>query len=234
MKKMKSWLLGIAVIAASSIHAQTIDEVIGKHIEAMGGKEKLSKVKSIYSESTFEAMGRNAPAKDHLVEGKGYRTEADFDGTRMVTCFSDKSGWIINPITNGPRAEAMPDELNKSGRSQIYVSGGLLDYKSKGYKAELAGKEGDAFKIKLSDASSETFHFIDSKTYLLTKTIIKGEVMGQAAEVTTTYSDYKKTDFGIMLPYTKNIDMGLLQFSQKIEKFEVNKQIDPKIFEMPK
>ena len=58
--------------------------------------------------------------------------------------------------------------------------------------------------------------------------------MGQTVDITTTYTDYKKTDFGITLPYAKNIDMGMFQMAQKVSKVEVNKEIDPKIFEMPK
>jgi hypothetical protein len=37
-----------------------------------------------------------------------------------------------------------------------------------------------------------------------------------------------------MLPYAKNIDMGMFQLAQKVDKVEVNKTIDAKIFEMPK
>ncbi len=58
--------------------------------------------------------------------------------------------------------------------------------------------------------------------------------MGQQVEITTSYSDYKKTDFGVMLSHTKSVDMGMFQFTQKVDKVEVNKQIDAKIFEMPK
>jgi galactose mutarotase-like enzyme len=58
--------------------------------------------------------------------------------------------------------------------------------------------------------------------------------MGQAVDVTTTFSDFKKTDFGIVLPYAKNIDMGMFQLAQKTAKVEVNKAIDLKIFDMPK
>jgi hypothetical protein len=110
----------------------------------------------------------------------------------------------------------------------------LVDYASKGYKAELAGKDGGSFKIKITGDGNETYYFIDATTYLLTKTVIKSEVMGQSVDITTTYSDYKKTDFGIMYPYAKNIDMGMFQLVQKVEKVEVNKAIDPKIFDMPK
>jgi uncharacterized protein YueI len=63
---------------------------------------------------------------------------------------------------------------------------------------------------------------------------MKGEAMGQAVDVTTTYSDHKKTDFGIVLAYTKSVDLGMFQYVQKADKIEVNKTIDANIFEMPK
>lgn len=59
-------------------------------------------------------------------------------------------------------------------------------------------------------------------------------MMGQSVDVTVLYTDHKKTDLGVMLAYTKNIDMGMIQFVQKTDKVEINKGIDPKIFEMPK
>jgi hypothetical protein len=64
----------------------------------------------------------------------------------------------------------------------------------------------------------------------LTKASLKSEVMGQSVDITTTYSDLK-TDFGVVLPY-KNVDMGINV--SKNRKIEVNKAIDPKIFEIPK
>lgn len=234
MKKIKFVLLAMAALATTSLSAQTVDDVINKHVEAIGGKEKLSQLKSIYLENSVEVMGSTAPQKEYLVEGKAYKAEVDFNGANIVSVFTDKSGWTINPMMGGTDPQAMPETIYKAGKSQIYFSGGLFNYTAKGYKAELQGKEGDAFKIKLSDAGSETFYFIDSKTYLLTKTVIKSEMMGQAVDVTTTYSDHKKTDFGITIPYTKNIDMGMIQLSQKIDKAEINKAIDMKIFDMPK
>lgn len=226
-------MLALAAITTAS-YAQTVDEVISKHIDAIGGKEKLSKLKSVYFENSMEVMGSTVPQKEYLVEGKGYKSEVEFNGMNIISCFTDKDGWTVNPMAGGSSAEAMPDGLYKSGKSQIYFCGGLMDYSAKGYKAELAGKEGDAFKIKLSDGGSETYYFIDSKNYLLAKSITKSEMMGQSVDVTVTYSDYKKTDFGVMIPYVKNVDMGMLQMTQKVDKLEVNKEIDPKIFAIPK
>jgi hypothetical protein len=234
MKSIRSLLLAVSVIAASTLNAQTVDEVIAKHIEAIGGKEKLNQLNSFYAESSMEVMGSAAPVKEYFVEGKGFKTEIDFNGSLIINCYNDKGAWTINPMMGGTSATALPDEAYKAGRTQLFFSGGLLDYASKGYKAELAGKEGNAFKVKLTDGGSETIFLIDGTNYLLNKALIKGEAMGQQVEITTTYSDHKKTDIGVVMPYTRNVDMGMFQFTQKVDKIEVNKQIDQKIFEMPK
>ena len=234
MKSIKFVLLALAVIITSALSAQSVDEIIGKHVDAIGGKEKLSQVKSLYTENSVDVMGNAAPQKEYLLEGKGYKNELDFNGTSIIQCYTDKSAWMVNPMAGGTDAQALPDAAYKSGKPQIYLGGALIDYAAKVYKAELMGKDGGSFKIKVTGDGNETYYFIDPTSYYLTKSIIKGEVMGQAVEITTTYSDHKKTDFGIVLPYAKNIDMGMFQMSQKTEKVEVNKAIDPKIFEIPK
>lgn len=234
MKNIKFFLLALAAVATSSIYAQTVDEVISKHVDAIGGKEKLSQVKSVYTENSMEVMGNAVTQKEYLLEGKGFKSEVEFNGSNIVQCVNDKGGWMINPMMGGTDAQAIPDGIYKSTKPQIYIGGALIDYSTKGYKAELVGKEDGNFKIKVTADGNETYYFIDPKTYYITKSIMKGEAMGQAVDVTTTYSDHKKTDFGLVLPYTKSVDMGVFQFVQKIDKVEVNKAIDPKIFEMPK
>jgi len=234
MKSIKLLLLALAAITTSAVNAQTVDEIISKHTDAIGGKEKLSQVKSVYSENTVEVMGNSVPQKEYLLVGKGLKREIEFNGQNIVECYTDKIGWTINPMMGGTGAQALPDALYKSNKPQIYLGGALIDYAAKGYKAALDGKDGGNFKIKVTGDGNETYYFIDPTTYYLVKSVMKGEVMGQATEVTTTYSDYKKTDFGVVLPYAKNIDMGMFQLAQKVEKVEVNKEIDPKIFDMPK
>ena len=234
MKLIKTLMIGATAFLATTAQSQTVDEIISKHVEAIGGKEKLSQVKSLYTENSVDVMGNAAPQKEYLLVGKGYKSELDFNGTSIVQCVNDKGGWMVNPMAGGTEAQAIPDAAYKSGKPQIFLGGALIDYAAKGYKAELMGKDGGSFKIKISGDGNETFYFIDPASYYLTKSIVKGEVMGQAVEITTTYSDHKKTDFGIVLPYAKNIDMGMFQMSQKTEKVEVNKAIDPKIFDMPK
>ncbi len=234
MKSIKILLVGLAAMTAIALNAQTVDEVISKHVEAMGGKDKLSQVKSIYTENSMEVMGNSVTQKEYLLEGKGFKSEVEFNGSSIIQCLTDKGGWMVNPMMGGTDAQAIPDGAFKSSKPMIYVGGALTDYSTKGYKAELVGKEEGNFKIKVTADGNETYYFLDPKTYYLTKSVMKGEAMGQSVNVTTTYSNHKKTDFGIVLPYTKSVDMGMFQYVQKIDKVEVNKAIDLKIFEMPK
>lgn len=234
MKQVKLLIAGVMVMFATTIQAQTVDEILNKHFEAIGGKEKLSQVKSIYTEISVDIMGNTAPTVEYLLAGKGFKTETEFNGSKIVNCINDKGGWTINPMMGGTDPQPMPDVVYMAGKDQIHVGGVLVDYAAKGYKAELAGKEGTEFKIKISNGGSEMFYFIDPATYHLTKIVAKSEMMGQPVEVTTTFADYKKTDFGIVVPYTRNVDMGMFQLEQKVNKVEVNKEIDPKIFDMPK
>jgi len=234
MKSIKFFLLALAAITTSSMYAQTVDEVISKHVDAIGGKEKLSQVKSLYSESSMEVMGNSVPEKEYLLEGKGFKSEVEFNGANIIQCWNDKNGWSVNPMMGGTDAQLIPDGIYKSTKPQIFIGGALIDYSAKGYKAELVGKENGSFKIKVTADGNETYYFIDATTYYLTKSIMKGEAMGQAAEITTVFSDHKKTDFGVVLAYTKSVDMGVFQYVQKVDKVEVNKAIDPKIFDLPK
>lgn len=234
MKKINPFLLFATVLFASSLQAQTVDEIIAKHIEAIGGKEKLGQVKSIYSEISMEVMGSQSPVTEYTLEGKGFKSEAEFNGSKIISCFTDKGGWAINPMAGATAAQAMPDELYKAGRSQIYVGGALLDYASKGNTVELVGKEENNYKIKVTNGTAESNYFIDPATHYLVKMVSKGEMMGAPVEVVTSFSDHKKTDFGIVLPYAKTIDLGGFVLAAKTNKVEVNKEIDPKIFEQPK
>lgn len=234
MKLIKSLVAVALLLIASGVQAQTVDEIVGKYIDAIGGKDALSKVKSLYIENSLEVMGNQTTNVEYKLDGKGYKSETEFNGVKIINCVNDKNGWTINPMMGGSDAQAMPDELYSSSKDQIYIAGALADYAAKGYTATLDGKDGNNFKLKLVNGKSTTFYHIDGTSGFLVKSVTSGEMMGQQVEVTITYSDYKKTDVGLQIPYTRNVDMGMFQLAYTVSKVEVNKEIDPKIFEMPK
>lgn len=240
MKLVKLGLLFLTVLCSvASVQAQTADEIIAKHIEAIGGKGKLSGITSVRMENTVQVMGNDMPSTTVIVNGKGVRSESDFNGQKMVQVFTDKGGWMINPMMGATDPQALPEEQYKAGKAQIYVVP-FLNYAARGDKAELLGQEKvgtvNAYKIKLTgkDSSATTYYF-DPATYYILQTVRTSEMMGQQMEVTTLYSDYKKTDYGWVVPQSAEINMGG-QFSMtaKVNKVEVNPTVDASVFEMKK
>ena len=95
MKKIKSLFVSAAILIASVSQAQTADDIVNKYVEAIGGKEKISQLKSIYTETSMDAMGNSSTAFEYLLEGKGYKTESDFNGMKIINCYTDKGGWQL-------------------------------------------------------------------------------------------------------------------------------------------
>jgi len=235
MKKIVSGIFLTAILASAiAAKAQTADEIVNKYIDAVGGKDKIKQITSLYMEGTVQVMGNDNPTRVTVLNGKGYKTETEFNGQKMVQCYTDKGGWAINPMAGGA-AEAMPDEVYKAGKEQIDIGGALYDYAAKGSTVSLLGKDDGAYKIKLvTKDKDETTYFIDAATYYLTKLIKKGSMMGQEVEVTIKLSDYKKTDIGYLVPFTISTDLGQFSLSTTITKAEVNKAVDAGVFVMPR
>lgn len=216
--------------------APTADEIVSKYVAAIGGKDVISKVKSVYVESSASIMGNDSPNVTTQVDGVGYKSETDFNGTKIVQCFTDKGGWMVNPMAGAANPTAMPDDVYNVGKGQIYVGGPLYDYAAKGSKIELAGKDGNTWKIKLTTKENVvTTYGIDSTSFLVTSVESKGKMQDQEVAINTAFSDYRKTDLGYLIPYAISIDFGgQFSFTVAVKKVELNKTIDPAIFAMSK
>jgi outer membrane lipoprotein-sorting protein len=228
----------LALFSLSIAKAQTADEIIAKHVDAIGGQDKLSQINTIYIESSTSVMGTDAPTKTYIVNGKGYRSESDFNGQGIVNVITDKSGWMINPFAGATDPTALPDDQFKANADEIYVDI-FLNYAANGAKVELAGQEkvGDinAYKLKYTNKyNSESFIYIDPATWYIIETTKQSNAMGQDVTIVTTFSNNQKTDYGIIMPYTMHIDMGQFALDVTHKTIEINKDIDPKIFEMTK
>ncbi len=232
-------LMGVMVGA----QAQTVDDVINKYIDALGGKDKLNSIKTLYMEGvTVMQNGNEITAKMYREQDKLSRREIASPMGTMTSIVTDKEGWFSNP-RNGGAFESIPAERLKLQQAELDLRSGLVDYASKGSTVELQGKEqvgdAEAYKIKLTPKTgNEVIYFIDAKTWYLIRETRKGGAMmggggrgGQQGNADQTvnidYSNYQKNDAGFIFPYTVRFGQG---GSMNYEKIEVNKPIDQKLY----
>ena len=235
MKTNKLLVATLAAFVSISSYAQTVDEIVDKHIAAMGGADKLKGVSTIVIERTLAVQNMEIPNKTTVVVGKALRTESSVMGNSMVQVVEGATGWMIRPAMMGGTGdpEDMPAEMVKQQAGQLDPFGELYNYKEKGNKVELVGKEkvekDDAYHLKVTTKDGQVMEqYIDANTFMLTK--LKTMINGQDGEI--MFSDYKEVE-GIKMANTMDMtsQMGALTFITN--KVTVNAKVDEAIFKKP-
>lgn len=233
------FLATMVLLCTGYVSAQTAEEIIGKYIDALGGKDKLAAVTSMVSTATLDVMGSQGTLKTTLLVGKGAKSEIDVMGTQVTMCFTDTAGWTINPMGGIYSAQSMSATEFNAGKDALYIAGPFADYAAKGFTVELVGQEtvGITPANKIAVTSPEnivTNYYFDPATNLLIKAVQMTEMMGQQMEITINYSNYKATEAGITIPYSSETNYGGQFFLvANIDKVEFNQPIDPAIFAKP-
>ena len=205
----------------------TADDVINDYIKAMGGKDKLNSINSLYLEGEINANGRKIPIKRWLVNNKGMRNERQVNGITSFTIIRPDSGWSFNP----GRGQKVPEPLTASviatNKPGLDLAGTLVDYAAKGYKVVYEGTEDiegtDAYKVEeiINDKLVYTF-FFDPDSHYLMRLKIKSSMGPKVTTSSTDYSFYKTTPDG----YVFAMEEGATRYTT----IKVNADIDTKLF----
>ena len=154
----------------------------------------------------------------------------------MLQVVDGKTGWMVRPTQMGGTGE--PEDMSadqvKQQAGQLDPFGSLVNYKEKGNKVELVGKEKidnkDNYHLKVTGSDGQlSDQFIDAETYLISK--VKMDMGGETGEI--NFSDYKEVD-GIKFANTlemSNAQMGVITLLTN--KVVINAQVDEALFKKP-
>jgi outer membrane lipoprotein-sorting protein len=239
IRKTFAWLL-VAGLASAAAQAQTADEIINKHIEARGGKDKI---KAVQTERITGKMvlgqGMEAPVTMEMARPNKMRMEFTLQGMTGIQAYDGSSGWSVMPFMGKTDPEKMSDEEVKQAEDQADMDGPLIDYKEKGHQVEYVGKEDvegtPAYKLKVTKKNGDVVNvYIDADSYMDIRETGKVKARGQEIENQTTYGDFKKVD-GLVFPFSieqkpQGAPAGMML---TISKVEVNPTVDASRFAMP-
>ncbi|HET6253353.1 MAG TPA: hypothetical protein VFE32_04740 [Puia sp.] len=239
--------LGTATGWAQS--APTAQEIINKYLQAMGGKEKLQAINSLYQEGiAVLGNGTELSTRSWRVYDRVYRQEVVMPAGRVVIVVTPRQGWSAGPGTGG-LFKPLTDLQFKSLRPEIDPGGPLVDYSAKGNKVELAGKDTVngkvCFRLKVSFPSGgSAFYSLDARTgYILRASHLGGNILGTIlpgngpeghpdGEVVTEYGDYEVIPGGYIFPHI--ITLSPYGARVRIGKIEVNGNVDADALSKPK
>ena len=229
---------GLSWLAAGA-EAPTVESILAKHVEAVGGKEAIEKVHSrrVQFKVESEAMGNSEGEilaqtpdrqRSHIELGEGGVIDEGFDGT---------VAWVKNPW-QGLRVKT-GDELAKVKRDARFNR--ELSYKSAypdlAYKGieKVGDEEAWLLESKPTPSSKERFWF-SSKTALLIRQELQYEGANGAVTVNVFPGDYKTTD-GLKFPGALKLKLSNggqdLEFTMKFLAVKNNAEIESAKFAKP-
>jgi hypothetical protein len=229
---------------ATAASAQTVDEIVARHIAARGGMDKLKAAQTIRISRTV-ATGIGNPIRVVIFRKRPnlYRAEQGpaVAGATMVPRGVNADGaWdtVQGKIVPRPaQATAETRDLDAD------FDGPLVDWKEKGHTVTLVGREtlpgvGDVWKLNVAMKSGlvRTI-YLDAKTYLDRRhTGVLNLPNNRQFNVSIDFANWRDVD-GIKFPFDITEDRTSKEPAQSFvtytEKIEVNVPLDDAMFGTP-
>lgn len=244
----KSLILSAFVMLFAMVaQAQTAEEIIEKYLKAIGGKEKMSALKSVKMTAKGKQGAMEFPATIIQAADGKQKISFIFQGKEIVQpAFDGNTGWNTNFMTMKAEKMETEDAENLKREAGDFPEV-FLNYDKKGYKIALEGKEKvegtECFKIKLTkkpmlvegkEEENVVYYFFDTENFvpLVSQTTgKKGQMKG--AKMETVYSDYQEVN-GLYFPFSISQKFnGQVGFTMVVEKVELNVAVDAKEFAFP-
>ena len=231
---------------ASAPAVQSADDVIEKHLEAIGGRAALAKLtsrRSIGRMAIYTPAGEMSGVVEISEKAPNMlrvQTKVDLSAVGMAepmvveSVFDGFGGWASDLQGRHPLAE---DELDEMRNNKFPTP--LLDYKAAGSTAELRPREKVSGKslmvVKLTPIRGTVVRmYFDPDTYLLVRrtTRVSGPGSGSSDQISEP-SDYRDVG-GVKVAFNyANTNFGQ-KSTVKLEKVEHNVPLDDALFAVKK
>ena len=232
-----------ALVTNSPVAAQTVDELVARHVDARGGEKRLKALQTIRITRTVATPFSNVRVIIYRKRPQLFRVEqgpTDAGAVLVPRAVNASAAWdtIQGKIVTRSEAEAVETrELDAD------FDGLLVNWKEKGHTVTLDGKEslpwGEAYKLRVkTKGGAERLIYLDAKTYLERRQIgILKLPGGRQFDVVTDFDNYKEID-GVKFPFDITEDRTgkepSLSYVIYTEKIEVNVPMDDAMFSAPK
>jgi outer membrane lipoprotein-sorting protein len=221
--------------------AQTLDEIIAANLKSKGGLETIKATMTVRMAGSVVARdptGKEVNGTMTTVAKRPnlMRRDATVGGQRMINAFDGTALWMA--VGSMPPQE-LPGPQAAYARQDAEFDSVFVNYKEKGHKVELVGKETvagkPAYHLRVTKKGGPPQEFyLDAETGLEQKiTMSLQSPGGPSITNVTEFSDYRSVE-GRLVPFlTRQLQNGTVMATVTLDKVEFNVPVEDSFFKMP-
>lgn len=202
----------------------TVQTVYDQYIEAIGGREAVEKVNSVYTLAQASVQGQQIEMEMKMTaDGKSSTAVSMMGNVLSKQVYDGESGFVV---ANGQRIpfneeQTQAAKLNSHPFPELAVTeNATLE------GIESVGEE-DAYVIAVSP---DVKHYYSVESGLKIQTITTITQMGQTMTMPTLYSDYQEVE-GVKFPFMVSQSMGPQSFVFEVTDIQVNQGVEDADFQ---
>ncbi|HEY6911977.1 MAG TPA: hypothetical protein VI356_21545, partial [Myxococcales bacterium] len=236
-------LAALVAVALSAATPLTLDQILARHEEALGGAKNLAALRSLkvtgkvvfgggdFSITADFASIRKRPDR--------IRTEATLQGLTAIDAYDGKESWSVDPFqgrrdpfrTTADEARGLAEDAD--------IEGALIGWREKGYQVSYLGTEDvdgtPAYKLRVALKGGDVqYVYLDPDYFLEIRRVSERHIRGAERVTETDYGSYVLVN-GVYVP--TSIESGrkgaprMQRFT--LETVEANTGDDDAIFHFP-
>ncbi len=211
----------------------TVDQIIEKYIQSLGGKTAIEKLKTELQTGTFEGNGGNMPVEIAIKAPNKWRFEIKLpDGKTFKQLSNGEKGWRVDPQQG----------VEEMTRDHMLLTSRFLDlqapirFKETYTKAEVKGKDKqggrDCYLIEATpkEGKPQTM-FFDVETGFLLRVDFTVEMNQGTFSAEMDFDNYKDVE-GVKIPFTLH-QTGAEDWTITFSDIKRDISLDDKQFEKP-
>ncbi|MFZ6178356.1 hypothetical protein [Nannocystis pusilla] len=210
----------------------TAEQVVAKHLAALGGEGKLKATKTLVFRGEYQEGGSVDAFVAYRARPNKLRKEGTHEGKAFVKIFDGDKGWLAEgDAPMGP----VPAEHAVKMKQHAEFDDALIDAAARGHKVELVGAEdvkgSKAYRLQLTLASGDVEQrWLDATTFLdVKRTVTFKDQAGAQKTKHVTFSDWREVG-GLKFSFTSEGELDGKIGKVKILSIEVDGVIDPSKF----
>lgn len=240
---IKGLLKGVTVLATLLFSlpavSQTTEEVLSTHLSAVGGQKAFDSLSTLVITGKINNGESEVFFTEWIIKGVGSRREIQRGETKITQVFSTTKNWEINPDLGTTQPRIYDSAIALSNAYRYSVVSPFFYTRQQKKIASLFSLEmidtTDCYRMRIFDIKGkESLWYISIASGLLYKSVTYEASDDGELEIETLYSDYITIPFGIKMAQKQIRKAGEQEITTTLLKTEVNKKMDPTIFDLPK